>query len=271
MRGPALGAPVALSFGVLIGTWSRIPVSVLILLSLTLCGLAILGFARKWHSNSMTAILVTVIFLLGISRVRQAAQRKVDPVLRNLAERNSVCELSGSVTEAPEERGEDHLIQARISRVEVNDTVYSVSGLVLIRFRKCQSVMDYGDLFTVVALLRRPSQARNPGAFDYRSFVERKGITATATVRKPEDILETEGGEGTWIWSKIVLPVRNRIRNTIDQNLSGAPVGLLKGVLLGEKRGVPTEVSEAFARAGVNHVLAVSGLHVGLIAAVVFF
>ena len=142
----------------------------------------------------MTAILVTVIFLLGMSRVRQAAQRKVDPVLRNLAERNSVCELSGSVTEAPEERGEDHLIQARISRVAVNDTVYSVSRLVLIRFRKFQPVMDYGDLFTVVALLRRPSQARNPGAFDYRSFVERKDITATATVRKPEDILETEGG-----------------------------------------------------------------------------
>tara|TARA_B100001123_G_scaffold447590_1_gene605616 strand:- start:1389 stop:1859 length:471 start_codon:yes stop_codon:yes gene_type:complete len=65
-----------------------------------------------------------------------------------------------------------------------------------------------------------------------------------------------------------VLPVRNRIRNTIDQNLSGAPAGLLKGVLLGEKRGIPTEVSEAFTWAGVNHVLAVSGFHVGLIAAV---
>ena len=68
-----------------------------------------------------------------------------------------------------------------------------------------------------------------------------------------------------------MLPVRNRIRNTIDQNLSGAHAGLLKGVLLRQKRGVSTEVSEAFAPAGVNHVLAVSVLHVGLIASVVFF
>ena len=42
-------------------------------------------------------------------------------------------------------------------------------------------------------------------------------------------------------------------------------------MLLGAKHAVPEEIKTAFAQTGVNHVLAVSGLHVGLIAGAVFF
>jgi len=126
----------------------------------------------------------------------------------------------------------------------------------------------------------RPSPARNPGAFDYRLFLERKGIYLQAYVKDRNDWflqqgasagVDVEGLVRADLWGSVVLPARQMVRSVFDANLAGGPAGLLKGMLLGEKHNVPERVQAAFSACGVNHVLAVSGLHVGLIAAVVFF
>ena len=68
-----------------------------------------------------------------------------------------------------------------------------------------------------------------------------------------------------------MLLVKRAVRQSIERNLSGAPAGLLLGVLLGEKQRIPEEVRAAFRSTGLAHALVVSGLHVGMVGGFFFF
>ncbi|MBS14194.1 MAG: hypothetical protein CME19_21680 [Gemmatimonadetes bacterium] len=80
----------------------------------------------------------------------------------------------------------------------------------------------------------------------------------------------THLSEDDWLMNRCVHPVRSHVRAAIRQNLTGVPSALLEGGLLGDKSGIDDEVLRTFSRSGVSYVLAVSGLHVGLVAAGAF-
>ena len=193
-----------------------------------------------------------------------------DPLIRAAASGKPV-DLHGQVVEEPERIQEDLRALFAVSAVTLADTTWQVHGQALVRFSESVPGVHYGDRMHLFATLRRARPQRNPGGFDYRDYLDRRGISVMVTVRRSDQVLELIPGGGSRLWSRLVLPIRRAVRSAVDRNLSGGPAGLLKGVLLGEKRAVPDPVREAFTRAGVNHVLAVSGLHVGLVGACVLF
>lgn len=212
-----------------------------------------------------------LLLVLGAMRYESVMQGLPGDHVAHFAGGDRPVVLEGRVAEEPEWMEDGLRLRIAAKRVGVGDTVFAIQGTVLLRFRKFRPDVDYGDRLTARLRLRRPPPARNPGAFDYRAFLKRKGIHAMGSVSRREQILEIRAARGGWLWTYVVLPVRRGVRAGVACNLSGGPAALLNGILLGEKRGVPDPVRTAFTRAGVNHVLAVSGLHVGLIAAVVFF
>ena len=96
-------------------------------------------------------------------------------------------------------------------------------------------------------------------------------IYGTLFVSKPEQIVAVERLPGHYLYEGVVLPLRRSVRQSIGRNLSGAPAGLLLGVLLGEKQQIPEAVRAAFRSTGLAHALVVSGLHVGLVGGFFFF
>ena len=119
--------------------------------------------------------------------------------------------------------------------------------------------------------LQRPRGVRNPGAFDYRAFLAQQDIYGTLFVGKSEQVVSVERLSGHWLYEGVVLPLRRTVRQSVERNLSGAPAGLLLGVLLGEKRRIPEEVHASFRSTGLAHALVVSGLHVGMVGGFFFF
>jgi len=59
---------------------------------------------------------------------------------------------------------------------------------------------------------------------------------------------------------------RSFLRELIMENTHSPEGGILRALILGEKGGIPEEITDKFNRAGVSHILAISGLHVGIIA-----
>lgn len=127
--------------------------------------------------------------------------------------------------------------------------------------------LAYGDIVQVRAELRRPGPATNPGAFDYRSYLERQGITATAFVAYPRYISVIGTAR-----ANPFMHVAGMFRTAVQRGLAGAlpadAAAVASAVVLGGRRQLPTEIEEAFRRAGISHLLAVSGLHVGFFAVV---
>ena len=265
MRRPALLSPAFFATGVLVAHRWEIPVW-----ALWTGGLALwIVLLVRWKRSS--AWPGALLLVLGAMRYESVMEWLPEDHIARFAGRNDPVVLDGRVAEEPEWMEDGLRLRLAAERVTFRDTVFSIRGTVLVRVRKFRPDVDYGDRLVARIHLRRPQPARNPGAFDYRAFLERKGIHVMGSVSRSEQILDTHRGKGGWLWTYVVLPVRRGVRRGVACNLSGGAAGLLNGILLGEKRGVPDDVRTAFTRAGVNHVLAVSGLHVGLIAAVVFF
>ena len=105
---------------------------------------------------------------------------------------------------------------------------------------------------------------RNPGGFDYAAHLAREGISVTGSARA-ERVTPLEEPRPPW-----PARVKSRALEAIGSALPPASAALLAGLLLGERTTLPRELDDGFRRAGVYHVLAVSGFNVAILAAAVF-
>jgi competence protein ComEC len=112
--------------------------------------------------------------------------------------------------------------------------------------------------------LRRATGFRNPGTYDYTAHLARDGIYVVATT--PADSVATLDEPG----SPWPVRVRRESVEAIGRALPPASAALLAGLLLGDRTELPRDIDDAFRRAGVYHVLAVSGFNVGILAASVW-
>jgi competence protein ComEC len=112
--------------------------------------------------------------------------------------------------------------------------------------------------------MHRAGGFRNPGGFDYAEHLAREGILVVGTTRAERLTVVDDPGPP---WH---VRVRRGAREAIERALPPASAALLAGLLLGERTALPSEIDTAFRRAGVYHLLAVSGFNVALIAGATF-
>ena len=116
-----------------------------------------------------------------------------------------------------------------------------------------------GQKVALEARLDRPIGFRNPGTFDHAERLALHGIAVVGTARA--DRIVAPDAEPPW-----AVRVRRFAVGAMREALPPTSAALLAGLLLGERTDLPREVDTAFRRAGVYHVLAVSGFNVALVA-----
>jgi competence protein ComEC len=121
-----------------------------------------------------------------------------------------------------------------------------------------------GQRLHVDARLHEPSGFRNPGGFDYVAHLAREDIHVTGSARA-EHVIALDPANPPWH-----ARVRRHAIAAMHETLPPASAALLGGLLLGERRALPPDIDDAFRRAGVYHLLAVSGFNVAILAASVF-
>lgn len=101
-----------------------------------------------------------------------------------------------------------------------------------------------------------------PGAYDFKKQRYFENISAQGFLTKKPKILALQS-----------LPFENfrsKINRAIEANLKAPSRGLLKALITGTKSEIPKEIRENYAHAGIAHILAISGLHIGIIGFFVF-
>ena len=115
--------------------------------------------------------------------------------------------------------------------------------------------------------LKQPHGTLNPAAFDYEKWLYAKHIGATGYVRKPETaklLAEKMGYQSMTVLRYELLKLLDSV--TIDKgNLS-----LIKALTIGDKSQISSAQWRVMSKTGTNHLMAISGLHIGLIAAMVY-
>jgi competence protein ComEC len=225
--------------------------------------------------------LFATILVLGICACRQAATgfSPID-ISRQLELRDQNIELQGVVVSDTGYRAmpvnEDDTERLRftleLKAVSRDGQWQPATGRVLVFVSETRAVeaVRYGDLIRCSAILRVPVAMRNPGTFDWRAWLEQRGIHFTATIRKG-DMLEVEAhGRGNPVIS-VALGLTEYFEHALRLGLEKEPklAGALAGMVIGERSEIPAETYRDFQRTGVFHVFAINGLHVGLVTATV--
>jgi competence protein ComEC len=176
--------------------------------------------------------------------------------------------LVARVAAAPERRPGRSVLLVEAETVGRGRTRRPVSGRVRLTVRAPSRRWRYGERLRVDTTLRAPRNFDNPGSFDYAGHLARRGVYVTAFVwdgTTVERLRGRAGGPRAWLerW-------RARLAAGIEAAVPPPESAVLLALVVGEMGGVDAALREAFARAGVIHVLSISGLHVGLVAAGAF-
>lgn len=129
----------------------------------------------------------------------------------------------------------------------------------------------YGDRVVFVGEGRNLTPVRNPGEYDLTEHLHRRGIYSEIRVRYESDTRVREGGHGNPLFLA-GMRVRRWMEQALTTGIEDAPLvsGLVQSMVLGKKSGVPPEIRDLFRRTGTIHVFVVSGLHVGMVAFIVW-
>jgi competence protein ComEC len=278
MKRPALITGLFFILGILTAHFVDIPVFYLFLATSTLflvCMTALVS--GKSEILWIQILLLTTVVLGGAFRYELSTRHFPANHISNLPYFDDNIILEGQIVSEPRFLRGRTKITLGGRRISSNGLSTEVCGKILVAFKEgIADTLAYGDVIRVKGRLRNPPPAKNPGAFNYQRHLLRLGIFGLLWVSSPEDIelVEKAGNNSQHLYglfiSKVIFPIRRTIHKSIDRNLLGTPAAVLKGILLGDKRGLPAQVKAAFADAGVIHILAVSGLHVGLVVAIFF-
>ncbi|MFQ5444019.1 MAG: ComEC/Rec2 family competence protein, partial [Nitrospinales bacterium] len=150
---------------------------------------------------------------------------------------------------------------------------YPVFGRIRVTIRKNVSDVDAGDRISLIGKIRRIRNFSNPGGFNYRRYMAQKGIWGTSYISKNRPV-KVENLEDKGI-DRVIKSVRRHISSLIEQSYivrkKEETKGILKALILGDRNDISQKLRTAFHRAGVGHILAISGLHIGIVASTAFF
>lgn len=119
-------------------------------------------------------------------------------------------------------------------------------------------IVSGSKLIAIVTPWEFPEK-RNPHEFDYGKWLQAQGISSHGEINTVLEVKELQ----PFSWERI----RSKVQKNVDLLFSEQTAPLAKALLLGHKEELTPETKQHFARAGLSHIMAVSGLHVGFIVA----
>lgn len=124
-----------------------------------------------------------------------------------------------------------------------------------------------GNRIRTRAVLLPPKNPVFKGAYNFRRHAYFMGLSATGYCLKEPKVIE----EGNSLELKPLQNMRHQLTMQIRHQLQGETGGIVAALVTGDRSGISAETREHFARSGVAHILAISGLHLSLIAGIFFF
>lgn len=217
----------------------------------------------------LLSAFMAVLFLLALSAGAAVYLFASTPQAGGLLNyQGYAVNLEGTVVEEPLFYEERTVYRLRAEALETREARFTVEGHLLLKvYGAQQEFYRFGERLRLRGVIVEPRGRRNPGDFDYRFHLLSQGIDAVIYLR-PYQVNSLGRGEAGLLSSGAVS-LRLALIAGIEDHLPGLPAGLLAAILFGQRHRLPAEVEESFRRAGVGHLMAVSGLHVGLVAALI--
>lgn len=234
-----------------------------------------LWFHKKQETKITTVFLLLVVVSLGYLHTANFTAKhlqKTHIYSRIVQEEDTV--LTGTLQSMPLFDGQKSsiIIKSHELRLRSEDDFSPVHGLVQLHLKGPwpESWLPGSELI-IRAKLSRPYRYGNPGSFDYPAFLAAKNIRIIGRIVSPAHIYELTQKQ-SWTHRLRYLPERIRLslKDHINNSFPSEQAGIYRALLIGDRSGLNKKVLEAFKSSGVMHILAISGIHLSLVASALF-
>ncbi|SFH32474.1 competence protein ComEC [Desulfotomaculum arcticum] len=261
MNRPLVTVTISFILGIASGVRFNLSPGLLLLLSAGFLILTLLYCVQAWQENCR--VFVLLFFILGWTNVCVDIEKPANGP-EEYAGRHVI--LEGIVAVEPQLQQDSVRYTIEAKSIKHGARRLETSGKVLVRAPGNGPVYQYGDLLQVGGVIYIPREPSNFDVFNYRDYLERRGIQCLLYVNKNEDLKLLGKGAG----SKILLlasKVKGRLTEVAGQTMDDRQAAVIGGLLFGNRDGIDDQTMDIFANTGVAHVLCVSGLHVGYVLA----
>lgn len=233
---------------------------------------------RKSLRRESRFALFAAILLLGSSRWT-LSQQPASAEFTALAESDQVVTLRGTICNVPIVRRQTHDETGGRSFGAAEQTRFEIDNLQLLTGSQTQSksgrlqvfveqdathLLSGGDTIDLTGRLSATRPPSNPGQFDFATRLRRERIAGRLFVNHPAAIRLHR--QSSWLqplrWSS---ELRYQSSRLIRQYVEPTVQGMALALLLGDRNEIPAETEQAFVASGTMHLLAISGLHVGVL------
>jgi competence protein ComEC len=177
--------------------------------------------------------------------------------------------IEGIIDSRPEATELGCRLYLRVERLYAGDGSTVATGRLLLYIGEGRVTYLSGDRVRFVTRLHKPRNYGLPGEFDSVRYLAYREVFATAFVKGADDLILTRAGVGYRLQRQLDLLAAGMGR-FIGKAVPTEEGSILRALLLGERGYVSRKLEDAYSRTGVNHILSISGFHVGIIALFVF-
>lgn len=253
--------------GLVLGSWVALPPSLWILPVVAAGGLIL---ARKVASGAWQWALALLLFTsLGALHSQRIIPRELpsDHVLHHAGA--DAVGLEGIIIQAPKILEDRTRVLLDARRVRTGATDSAVQGLVLVTVGRGGEILRYGDRIRLRCRLRTPEPSPNPGGFDWKRFLALQRIYVQGFVPDVREIVLIRHDQAGWPRGRLE-DIRRRLSTALREELPTPSKEILLAIVVGGQSSLPSRWRESFAALGLSHLLAISGLHFGLLAMMVY-
>lgn len=219
-------------------------------------------FTRKRVSRLASAVIIGFLWALWHAHLvlSQGLPKELE---------GKDVQVEGQIATIPTQRGRKWRFEFEIRRLVYQGRVWPVPKRVVLSWYEASESLMAGDAWRFTIRLKRPAGFMNPGGLDYERWLFSQRVNATGYVRggtPPIRLLTTA-------WQDYPLQrLRQTVLFSLNQQLADHPVrGIVTALAVGHRAAISPQQWQIFRQTGTSHLVAISGLHVGLIAGLVFF
>ena len=249
--------------GIIIGSLFFVPIYVSATIAVVAIAIAIwlykklLKYTQRWLPGFVSGIAILAVGMLLIT-THQNSQTD-EPTTR------TVDQYRACVLNPPALKNRYYKTELQIEAANISGSWYSIDTKITATI-ECDSLAEKlkaGQTIEFAAQIDSLNAPKNPFGFDYANYLQNNGIHGSIFLKSGKwQIVSTEV-RGL---RRYALNIRQRLIGLFkDAGLSGNELGLASTLVLGYKNDIDSEVKQAYMNAGAMHVLAVSGMHVGIV------
>ena len=154
-----------------------------------------------------------------------------------------------------------------VETVMINDKAVACKGKLLLYFAKDSSVsqLHYGDKILINKNLQQIKNSGNPGAFNYQRYAAFQQTFHNVFLKDKDWVLLKDKNVNRF--KQFIFTAREKILSTLRINLAAGKdeLGIAEALLIGYTNDLDKDLVQAYSNTGVVHIIAISGMHLGLI------